>query len=107
MEPLLASKGTEFVKKVGAVFHFEIKKDKASQPVVFTVDLKNGTGSFANGKVGKADATFTILDQDILDMAAGKLNPQNAFVQGRMKIKGNMAKAMKFTPDLLPKDAKL
>ena len=24
-----------------------------------------------------------------------------------MKIKGNMAKAMKFTPDILPKDAKL
>ena len=30
-----------------------------------------------------------------------------AFIQGKMKIKGNMAKAMKFTPDLLPKDAKL
>ena len=107
MVPLLATNGAEFVKKVGAVFHFEIKKDKDSQPVIFTVDLKNGNGAFANGKVGTADATFTILDQDILDMAAGKLNPQNAFIQGKMKIKGNMAKAMKFTPDLLPKDAKL
>jgi len=29
-------------------------------------DLKNGNGAFANGKVGTADATFTILDQDIL-----------------------------------------
>jgi hypothetical protein len=28
-------------------------------------------------------------------------------MQGKMKIKGNMQAAMKFTPDLFPKDAKL
>jgi len=27
-------------------------------------------------------------------------------MQGKMKIKGNMAAAMKFTPDLLPEDIK-
>lgn len=43
----------------------------------------------------------------MVDLAEGKLNPQVAFMQGKMKIKGNMAKAMKFTPDLIPKDAKL
>lgn len=32
----------------------------------------------------------------------GKLNPNNAFMTGKMKIKGNMAKATKFTPDLFP-----
>ena len=48
-----------------------------------------------------------MFDEDIIAMSQGKLNPQVAFMQGKMKIKGNMAKAMKFTPDLLPKDAKL
>lgn len=48
-----------------------------------------------------------MLDDDMISMAQGKLNPQQAFMQGKMKIKGNMAAATKFTPDLLPKDAKL
>eukprot|EP00117_Sycon_ciliatum_P023066 scpid107572/ scgid19710/ Non-specific lipid-transfer protein; Propanoyl-CoA C-acyltransferase; SCP-chi; SCPX; Sterol carrier protein 2; Sterol carrier protein X len=101
MIPHFEVHGETFVKKVGAVFHFEIKKDKKSAPVCFTVDLKNGKGSFDIGKKGKADTTFVMMDEDILAMSQGKLNPQNAFMQGKMKIKGNMAKAMKFTPDLL------
>ena len=36
-------------------------------------------------------------------MCNGKLNPQMAFIQGKMKIKGSMALATKFTPDLFPK----
>jgi putative sterol carrier protein len=64
-------------------------------------------GSIVEGKGEKPDATFTMLDDDFMQLAAGKLNPQSAFMGGKMKIKGNMAKAMKFTPDVLPKDAKL
>ena len=48
-----------------------------------------------------------MLDDDLVAIAQGKLNPQMAFMQGKMKIKGNMAAAMKFTPDLLPKDVAL
>ena len=44
MEPALKKNGAEIVKKVGAVFAFEIKPSKDAQPVVFTVDLKNGNG---------------------------------------------------------------
>jgi len=33
----------------------------------------------------------------------GQLNAQMAFIQGKMKIKGNLGKATKFTPDLFPK----
>jgi 3-hydroxyacyl-CoA dehydrogenase/3a,7a,12a-trihydroxy-5b-cholest-24-enoyl-CoA hydratase len=103
MVPYLKEKGQEVVKKVGFVYHFEIAPAKGQAPVSWTVDLKNGSGSIKNGKEGKADATFALVDQDAVDLFDGKLNPQTAFMQGKMKIKGNMQAAMKFTPDLFPK----
>lgn len=38
-------------------------------------------GSISKGKVGTADATFNMLDDDFIAMAQGKLNPQQAFMQ--------------------------
>jgi len=54
------------------------------------------------GKPEKADATFQMTDDDFEAVCLGKLNPQMAFMQGKMKIRGNMAKATKFTPELFP-----
>jgi putative sterol carrier protein len=107
MAPHLAATGKELVAKIQAVFHFEITSAPGAEPVWFTVDLKNGNGSITKGKVGTSDATFTLTDDDLIAVASGTLNPQVAFMQGKMKIKGNMAKATKFTPDVLPKPAKL
>lgn len=103
MIPYLKTSGADAVKKVGAVYHFEVAPAKGQEPTFWTVDLKNGNGSIKNGKDGKADATFALLDNDAVDLFAGKLNPQTAFMQGKLKIKGNMQAALKFTPDLFPK----
>ena len=103
IKPHLQTSGAAAVKKVGAVFHFEIAESKGREPVVWTVDLKNGNGSIAEGKQGKADATFALVDNDAVDLFSGKLNPQTAFMQGKLKIKGNMQAALKFTPDIFPK----
>ena len=43
-----------------------------------------------------------MLDADFMDLVSGKLKGQDAFMKGKMKIKGNMAKATKFTPELFP-----
>merc|ERR1719454_923599 len=95
--------GKALIPKVDAVFGFEITKKKGEKPsAVFAIDLKNGQGKTSKGAPEKADATFTMTDEDFFNVCMGKLNPQIAFMQGKMKIKGNMAKATKFTPDLFP-----
>ena len=103
VKPYLASNGAEAVKKVGFAYHMEVAPAKGKAPQFWTIDLKNGNGAIKDGKEGKADATFSMLDSDAVDLFSGKLNPQTAFMQGKLKIKGNMQAALKFTPDIFPK----
>eukprot|EP01094_Clydonella_sp_ATCC50884_P005741 TRINITY_DN146_c0_g1_i1.p1 TRINITY_DN146_c0_g1~~TRINITY_DN146_c0_g1_i1.p1 ORF type:complete len:1053 (+),score=460.20 TRINITY_DN146_c0_g1_i1:365-3160(+) len=87
------AKGAELVKRVGCVYEFKSTKGGASQS--WTVDLKNGSGSVQDGPPAKADCTVTMADDDMVALFTGKLDPQNAFMGGKLKIKGNMAFAMK------------
>lgn len=71
------------------------------------VDLKKGTvyeGTPADG--GKPDTTLSINDSDLLDITLGKLNPQIAFMKGKLKITGNITLTQKLIP-LLKAEAKL
>lgn len=45
MNPALEKHGKDIVAKVGAIFLFEIKPNKESAPVYYTIDLKNGNGT--------------------------------------------------------------
>jgi hypothetical protein len=48
MGPLLEKTGAEIVKKIQAIYAFEIREKKDSEPVIYTVDLKNGNGTTMN-----------------------------------------------------------
>jgi sterol carrier protein 2 len=93
IEQQLASSGAEYVKKINGVFCFKLKSgDKEG---VWVVDAKNGNGSVAFNPSGKGDVTISMEDENLVQLMTGKLNPQQAFFQGKLKIAGNMGLAMK------------
>jgi len=83
----------DIIKSVGGVYHFVINKDKQSK--TWTVDLKNAPGNITEGASGTPDCTLTLADDDFVGMMTGKLNSQQLFMQGKLKIGGNMSFAMK------------
>ena len=101
---LATGEGKANVQKVGGVFQVDILDKKGGKlQKIWTIDFKNGNGSCKEGGDKAANATFVVGDSDFFDICSGKLNPQMAFVQGKMKIKGSMPLATKFTPQLSPK----
>ena len=82
MQPHLEIHGAGIVKQVNCVYAFEIREKKGGPASTFTIDLKNGNGKIAEGKIDgvKPDATFVMLDADFVQLAQQKLNPQTAFM---------------------------
>jgi sterol carrier protein 2 len=102
IEKRMKTEGAPLVKKIKAVFLFEVT-DSNNKKHKFLVDLKNGTGCVKRGKEAvKGDLTIRIKDSDFMDMVTGKLNPQKAFFSGKLKLSGNTALAMKLQ-NVLPK----
>jgi 3-hydroxyacyl-CoA dehydrogenase/3a,7a,12a-trihydroxy-5b-cholest-24-enoyl-CoA hydratase len=98
----LLGDGAALVTKLNAVYQFDILEKKGGKVLKsWTIDLKSDKGSAKEG-ASTFDASFSLTDSDFADLFSGKLNPQVAVVQGKMKIKGNMKKATVFTPDLFP-----
>ncbi|XP_073419847.1 sterol carrier protein 2-like isoform X3 [Dendrobates tinctorius] len=95
IEKKLAEEGEQFVKKIGGVFAFKVKDEPNGKEATWVVDVKNGKGSVSYNSDKKADCTITMADSDLLDLMTGKINPQSAFFQGKLKITGNMGLAMK------------
>lgn len=50
------------------------------------------------GKVEDSDFTLTMTYDDAMKIQKGELDPNAAFMQGRMKVAGNMAKLMALLP---------
>jgi len=80
------------VKQIGGIYQFDVSSGGKTKS--WTVDLKNGKGSITEG-AGKPDCTIVASDDDFVGMMTGKLNSQQLFMQGKLKIKGNMGLAMK------------
>jgi len=50
------------------------------------------------GEMSDAEVTLTLTYEDAVKQQTGELDPNTAFMQGRVKVTGNMAKLMSLLP---------
>jgi len=82
----------DVVSKINAVYQFNISGPGGGS---WSVDCTAPGGRIAEGSASNARCTVTATDGDFLAIVNGKLNPQMAFMSGRLKIQGDMGLAMK------------
>lgn len=83
----------ELVSRTQALYQFSLTGEEAGK---WFVDLRAGSGKCGPGDApDKPDAILTMDSKNFFDMFAGKLKPSTAYMMGKLKIAGNLQKAMK------------
>ena len=102
----------DLAKKIKASFLWRITSDGKVKSE-WTTDFTKDPGSVHPGKPSsKPNCTVTIADEDFVKTAMGQTNPQKLFMQGKVKISGNIMLAQKLQTlmkeiDLKQESAKL
>ncbi|XP_075582484.1 hydroxysteroid dehydrogenase-like protein 2 isoform X2 [Pelecanus crispus] len=95
----------EYVRTTQGVFQFELSGDDGG---TWYIDLKTKGGSTGFGKPPvTADVVMSMSSADFVKMFTGKLKPTMAFMSGKLRIKGNMALAIKLEKMLTQLNSKL
>ena len=63
----------------------------------WAITIHDSKCSVESGTKEKPQLTLTMDSQDYKDMVTGKLNAMTAFMQGKIKLSGDISLAMKFT----------
>ena len=104
------------LKKANGVFQFDVTND-AGKTESWTIDAKN-EGTIKKGGAIKPDVTIILKDSDLVSLASGKGSAQSLFMRfvpcrfswaygsGKLKIKGNMMKAVSIGDLIAPPKAK-
>jgi alkyl sulfatase BDS1-like metallo-beta-lactamase superfamily hydrolase len=78
------------VQRVNAVYQFHVLGEDGG---AWVVDLKNGAGDVWAGQHDAADCIISMSRDDFLALATGQINPLNAFMQGRIRVQGDIMMA--------------
>nr|XP_018904199.1 PREDICTED: non-specific lipid-transfer protein-like [Bemisia tabaci] len=84
------------IDKVRGIYCFKVKNSDGKEGM-WIINAKTGKGNVTYNGKEKPDVTIIVHDDDVVDLLSGKLNPQKAFFQGKIKIQGNMGLALKLT----------
>lgn len=74
---------------MNAVYQFQVGEQ------TYSVSLKDGKATVASAADPNPNCTVTMAENDFLEMLAGKLNSQMAFMTGKLKVAGDMGLALK------------
>lgn len=80
------------VKGIKAIYEFHLKDD---DPDTYQFVLRGENSYIAEGVEEKADCTFYMKADNFIKLVKGKLNGTTAFLNGKLKIEGNMGMALK------------
>jgi putative sterol carrier protein len=82
----------DVVAKINAIYQFNISGPAGGS---WAVDCTAPGGAISAGANGGAKCTVAMTEGDFLNLVNGKLNPQMAFMTGKLKIQGDMGLALK------------
>lgn len=80
------------VQRVNAIYQFNVQGD---EPGTWFLNLKYGKGSCGRGDGGIRPEAILIMDsKDVLDLFSGQLKATSAYMSGKLKIDGDLQKAI-------------
>ncbi|CAK7302449.1 Stomatin-like protein 1 [Vulpes lagopus] len=92
LQPFLSE---ALVSQVGACYQFNVILPSGAQSVYF-LDLTTGHGSIGHGVPdGIPDVVVEMAEADLRALLCRELRPLGAYMSGRLKVKGDLAVAMK------------
>lgn len=82
----------ELIRPNSGVYEFIVTGTARAE---WKVDLNASPNVIRRGKAKEPDLSITVEDEHLMRIARGELNIQMAFIQGRLKVKGDSSKAMR------------